>query len=111
MMEISQACASTAVIMAVTNMVVETIVHFGSQEQKQRYVPEITSGRVAAASYALSEPHTGSDAAALSTNARRRRRLGPERQQAVDHLRRSGRRAHRLGAHRRCRDAGGQLTS
>ncbi len=71
MMEISQACASTAVIMAVTNMVVETIVHFGSQEQKQRYVPEITSGRVAAASYALSEPHTGSDAAALSTNARR----------------------------------------
>jgi alkylation response protein AidB-like acyl-CoA dehydrogenase len=71
MMEISQACASTAVTMAVNNMVVETIVHFGSQEQKQRYVPEITSGRFAAASYALSEPQSGSDAAALRTNARR----------------------------------------
>jgi len=71
MMEISQACASTAVTMAVTNMVGDTIVRFGSQEQKQRYLPEITSGRFAAASYALSEPQTGSDAAALHTNARR----------------------------------------
>jgi alkylation response protein AidB-like acyl-CoA dehydrogenase len=71
MMEISQACASTAVTMAVNNMVAETIVRFGSQEQKQRYVPEITSGRFAAASYALSEPQSGSDAAALRTNARR----------------------------------------
>jgi acyl-CoA dehydrogenase len=71
MMEISQACASTAVTMAVTNMVAETIVRFGSQEQKQRYVPEITSGRFAAASYALSEPHSGSDAAGLKTSARR----------------------------------------
>jgi alkylation response protein AidB-like acyl-CoA dehydrogenase len=71
MMEISQACASTAVTMAVTNMVGDTIVRFGSQEQMQRYLPEITSGRFAAASYALSEPQTGSDAAALHTNARR----------------------------------------
>jgi alkylation response protein AidB-like acyl-CoA dehydrogenase len=71
MMEISQACASTAVTMAVTNMVAETIVRFGSQEQQRRYVPEITSGRFAAASYALSEPHSGSDAAGLKTSARR----------------------------------------
>jgi alkylation response protein AidB-like acyl-CoA dehydrogenase len=70
-MEISQACASTAVTMAVTNMVAETIVRFGSQEQQRRYVPEITSGRFAAASYALSEPHSGSDAAGLRTTARR----------------------------------------
>src|ERR1700674_3360441 len=67
MMEIAQACASTAVAMAVTNMVAETIVRFGSQEQQQRYVPEITSGRFAAASYALSEPQSGSDAAGLKT--------------------------------------------
>jgi alkylation response protein AidB-like acyl-CoA dehydrogenase len=71
MMEISQACASTAVTMAVNNMVAEIIVRFGSQQQKQRYVPEITSGRFPAASYGLSEPHCGSDAAALRTSAKR----------------------------------------
>src|SRR5438309_6780496 len=59
MMEIAQGCASTAVTMAVNNMVAETIVRFGSDEQKKRYVPEITSGNFAAASYALSEPHSG----------------------------------------------------
>ena len=71
MMEIAQACASTAVTMAVNNMVGETIVRFGSDEQKQRYVPEITSGRFASASFGLSEPQCGSDAAALRTTARR----------------------------------------
>ncbi|HET9753027.1 MAG TPA: acyl-CoA dehydrogenase family protein [Myxococcales bacterium] len=71
MMEIAQGCASTAVTMAVNNMVAETIVRFGSEEQKARYVPEITSGRFAAAAFGLSEPHAGSDAAALRTSARR----------------------------------------
>ncbi len=71
MMEVAQGCASTAVTMAVNNMVAETLVRFGSPEQKRRYVPEITSGRFAAASYALSEPQSGSDAASLRTSARR----------------------------------------
>ena len=71
MMEVAQGCASTAVTMAVNNMVAETIVRFGSAEQKQRYVPEITSGRFAAGSYALSEPHSGSDAGSLRTSARK----------------------------------------
>ena len=71
MMEIAQGCASTSVTMAVNNMVAETIVRFGSPEQKARYVPEITSGRFASASFGLSEPHCGSDAAALRTSARR----------------------------------------
>jgi alkylation response protein AidB-like acyl-CoA dehydrogenase len=71
MMEIAQGCASTAVTMAVNNMVAETIVRFGSEAQKARYVPEITSGRFQAASFGLSEPHAGSDAAALRTSARR----------------------------------------
>jgi alkylation response protein AidB-like acyl-CoA dehydrogenase len=71
MMEIAQGCASTAVIMAVNNMVAETIARFGSGEQKRRYLPEITSGRFQAASFGLSEPHCGSDAAALRTSARR----------------------------------------
>src|SRR6266705_1474241 len=71
MMEIAQGCASTAVTMAVNNLVAETIVRFGSEEQKRRYVPEITSGRFVAASFGLSEPHAGSDAGALTTTARK----------------------------------------
>lgn len=71
MMEIAQGCAGTSVTMAVNNMVAETICRFGTQEQKRRYVPEITSGRFAAASFGLSEPHAGSDASALRTIARR----------------------------------------
>jgi len=57
--------------MAVNNLVAETIVKFGTEEQKRRYVPEITSGRFVAASFGLSEPHAGSDAGALRTTARR----------------------------------------
>jgi len=71
MIEIAQGCASTAVTMAVTNMVAETIVKFGTPPQRQRYVPELTSGRFAAGSFALSEPSGGSDAAALRSSARR----------------------------------------
>ncbi len=71
MMEVSRACASTAVTMAVTNMVAEVICKFGSVEQISRHVPRITSGEYAAGAFALSEPHCGSDATALKTSARR----------------------------------------
>jgi alkylation response protein AidB-like acyl-CoA dehydrogenase len=71
MMEIAQGCASTATTMAVNNMVAETIVRFGTHGQARKYVPEIVSGRFEAASFGLSEPHCGSDAAALRTTARR----------------------------------------
>ena len=71
MKEIAQGCASTAVTMGVNNMVAETICRFGTEAQKKRYVPEITSGRFAAASFALSEAQSGSDAAALRTTAQR----------------------------------------
>jgi hypothetical protein len=70
LMELSQGCASTTVTLAVNNMVAETISKFGDDAQKQRYVPEITSGRFVAASFGLSEPHSGSDAASLRTTAR-----------------------------------------
>ena len=73
MIEIAQGCASTAVTASVNNMVAESIVRYGTEEQKRKYVPEITSGRFAAASFGLSEPHSGSDAAALRTSARRDR--------------------------------------
>ncbi len=70
-MEIAEACASTSVVTAVTNMVAEQIVAFGTEEQKRRFVPLLTSGEAVAGAFALSEPHCGSDAAALTTTARR----------------------------------------
>ncbi|HYV65568.1 MAG TPA: acyl-CoA dehydrogenase family protein [Myxococcales bacterium] len=71
MMEIAQGCASTAVTMAVTNMVGEAIVKFGTPEQRRRYVPELTSGRFAAGAFGLSEPSGGSDAAGMRSSARK----------------------------------------
>src|SRR6516162_5242560 len=41
MTEISRACASTAVTMAVTNMVAEVIARFGTEAQRQRHVPRL----------------------------------------------------------------------
>jgi alkylation response protein AidB-like acyl-CoA dehydrogenase len=71
MMEIARACASTAVTMAVTNMVAEVIAHFGTDEQKRRYVPRLTSGEYAAGAFALSEPEAGSDPGSMRTTATR----------------------------------------
>ena len=72
MMEIAEACASTAVAMAVTNMCAELIVAFGTEAQKRRHVTRLTSGEAVAGAFALSEPQAGSDASALETRAERR---------------------------------------
>jgi len=74
MMEVSAACASTSVAMAVTNMCAELICNFGSSAQKRKYVTRLVSGEALAGAFALSEPHCGSDAAALTTRATRRGR-------------------------------------
>lgn len=71
MMEVSRACASTAVTMAVTNMVAEVISRFGSDEQKELHVPKLTSGEYWAGAFALSEPEAGSDPGGMRTTAER----------------------------------------
>ncbi len=71
MQEVSYACASTAVTMAVTNMVGEVIATFGTEEQRLAYCPKLASGEYAAGAFALSEPGAGSDPGAMSTVARR----------------------------------------
>jgi hypothetical protein len=71
MMEVSRACASTAVSMAVTNMVAEVIQHFGDHAQKQEHLPKITSGMHVTGAFALSEPAAGSDPGAMTTSAKR----------------------------------------
>ncbi len=67
--EIAAACSSTAVTIAVTSMVAETIARLGTPEQQERYLPPLLSGEFAAGSFALSEPGAGSDAGALRTRA------------------------------------------
>jgi alkylation response protein AidB-like acyl-CoA dehydrogenase len=69
--ELARACASTTVAVAVTNMAAELICRHGSEDQKRRFVPRVVGGEAVAAAFALSEPHCGSDAAALRTTARR----------------------------------------
>jgi alkylation response protein AidB-like acyl-CoA dehydrogenase len=69
MIEVARACASTAVTMAVTNMVGEIICRFGTNEQQTKYVPKLTSGEYAAGSFALSEPGAGSDPGGMQTTA------------------------------------------
>jgi alkylation response protein AidB-like acyl-CoA dehydrogenase len=69
MQEVSAACASTAVTMAVTNMVGEVIAAFGTDEQRRRYNPRLASGEYAAGAFALSEPEAGSDPGSMRTTA------------------------------------------
>jgi alkylation response protein AidB-like acyl-CoA dehydrogenase len=71
MQEVARACASTAVTMAVTNMVGEVIAAFGTPEQRTHYNPKLASGEYAAGAFALSEPGAGSDPGGMSTTARR----------------------------------------
>jgi alkylation response protein AidB-like acyl-CoA dehydrogenase len=71
MSEVARACASTAVTMAVTNMVAEVIARFGTDAQRERHVPRLTSGEYAAGAFALSEPEAGSDPGGMRTTAER----------------------------------------
>jgi len=69
--ELACACASTAVIVDVHNSVAsEPILLFGTEQQKRAWLPRLASGEVLGA-FALTEPASGSDAAALQTTARR----------------------------------------
>jgi alkylation response protein AidB-like acyl-CoA dehydrogenase len=69
--EVARACASTAVMMSVANMVGEAIARFGTDAQKQRHCPRLASGEYPMGSFALSEPDAGSDPGAMRTRARR----------------------------------------
>src|SRR4029078_4297487 len=57
--------------MAVTNMVAEVIAKYGTAEQRELYVPRLTSGEYVAGGFALSEAEGGSDPGAMRTTAER----------------------------------------
>ena len=69
MTELGRGCASTAVTIAVTNMVAEVIHAFGSEQQKARYLPPLCSGEYVAGSFGLTETAAGSDPAAMRMSA------------------------------------------
>jgi alkylation response protein AidB-like acyl-CoA dehydrogenase len=67
--EIAYSCASTAVVMSVHNSIVcESILNFGSEEQKKRFLPRMTDAEIIGA-FALTEPHAGSDPVSQLTTA------------------------------------------
>src|SRR2546426_7739343 len=68
--EIAKACASSSLILAVQALGSYPILVAGSEEQKKRLCPPLASGEKVAA-YALSEPESGSDAAAMKTRAKK----------------------------------------
>jgi len=67
--ELSKVCATTGLIMAVQELGSLGIKLAGTDEQKERFLPRLASGEWLAA-YALTEPGSGSDSAAMRTEAR-----------------------------------------
>ncbi|HLV97627.1 MAG TPA: acyl-CoA dehydrogenase family protein [Ktedonobacterales bacterium] len=68
--QLAGADLTTAVWLSVHNMVTGLIYRFGNAEQHQRWVAPMTAGKLLGA-FSLSEAGAGSDAAALTTSARR----------------------------------------
>ena len=67
--ELSKVCATSGLIIAVQELGSLGIKLAGTEEQKQRFLPKLASGEWLAA-YALTEPGSGSDSAAMRTTAR-----------------------------------------
>jgi alkylation response protein AidB-like acyl-CoA dehydrogenase len=68
MEELSAGCTSTAAFISIHNMASWMIDGFGSGEQRKRFLPRLVNMETIA-SYCLTEPGSGSDAASLKTKA------------------------------------------
>lgn len=68
--ELSKACVSTAAYLSIHNMVSALVDNYGNEAQKAQWLPKLAS-MDCFASYCLTEPSSGSDAASLQTKARR----------------------------------------
>ncbi len=69
--ELSKACGGIAVCFAASALGTYPIMLFGSDEQKQKYLPDLASGKKIAA-FGLTEASAGSDAAAIQTQAKKK---------------------------------------
>jgi hypothetical protein len=68
--ELAQGCTSTAPYISIHNMVAWMIDRYGGEAQRQRFLPKLCTMEHFA-SYCLTEPDSGSDAASLKTRATR----------------------------------------
>jgi alkylation response protein AidB-like acyl-CoA dehydrogenase len=68
MEELSAGCTSTAAFISIHNMASWMIDRYGSEAQRKHFLPQLTTMEKIA-SYCLTEPGSGSDAAALKTRA------------------------------------------
>jgi alkylation response protein AidB-like acyl-CoA dehydrogenase len=68
--ELSRGCVATAAFLSIHNMCAWMIDSFGDDAQRARWLPKLTAMETIA-SYCLTEPDSGSDAAALRTTAKR----------------------------------------
>jgi len=66
--ELSAGCTATAAFISIHNMASWMIDRFGNDDQRKRFLPKLTTMEHLA-SYCLTEPGSGSDAAALKTRA------------------------------------------
>ena len=66
--EFAKKCLSSAATLSIHLVAPHAINHFGTEAQKQKYLPMVTKGGSLAA-FALTEPGAGSDAAAVKTTA------------------------------------------
>ncbi len=64
---LSKVCSGIALGLAATALGTYPIILFGNEEQKQKYLPRVASGTLAA--FALTEPEAGSDAGGIRTTA------------------------------------------
>ena len=69
--ELSRVCAGVAVSYAVNSLGSFTLLEYGRQEQKRKYLPDIASGKRLAA-FAITEETAGSDISAIKTTAIRK---------------------------------------
>ncbi|PKQ02404.1 MAG: acyl-CoA dehydrogenase [Alphaproteobacteria bacterium HGW-Alphaproteobacteria-12] len=65
---LSEGCTSTAAFLSIHNMASWMIDRYGTEEQRQKWLPKLTPMDLIA-SYCLTEPSSGSDAASLKTKA------------------------------------------
>src|SRR6266513_4508024 len=69
--EIGRGCSSVRTVVSVqTSLVCSSLLKWGTEEQKQRYLPKLCSGEWLGC-FGLTEPDTGSDAANQRTRAQR----------------------------------------
>lgn len=67
--ELSRVCGTTGVIVSAhTSLCAAPILHFGTEEQKTKYLPQLASGKALGA-FGLTEPNAGTDASGQQTFA------------------------------------------